>query len=64
MSRETFPNLILGLMKYLERIIEYAFMYLAIELEVFELKVMFYFSVLIHIIAGTYFTWSKLGFSK
>jgi len=37
---------------------------LAIELEVFELKMMFYFAVLIYIIAGAYFTWSKLGFSK
>jgi len=29
-----------------------------------ELKMMCYFVVLIHIFAGTYFTWSKLGFSN
>jgi len=37
---------------------------LAIELEVFEFKMMYYFAVLIHIFAGTYFTWSKHGFPK
>jgi len=37
---------------------------LAIELEVFEFKMMFYFAVLIHIFDGTYFTCSNFGFSK
>ena len=43
------------------RVISYV---LAIEPEVFEFKMMCYFSVLIHIFSGTCFTWSKLGFYK
>jgi len=100
MNRETFPNLILCLMKSLEWIIGYAYRFgnvlmvwemfwvelnwgkrvfelkchfkwlreisyvLAIKLELFELKMMCYFSVLIHIFAGTCFACSIFRFLK